>query len=250
MVRTHPNHLLFRRFDGGLWSLFLREFLHFALAVLDYNFFFLFWFLFQRTEVGEERFLDSSLDSYPDINAEALLVISGSAKFSFVQGVTKLVKACGPRSLMAALSYTMGASSAVSYVPNQSRWWRRACGAHRGELPKMNEYFQSWQLFPLDAPLVNSYHKLSDLPEIDCMLITQSLDDHCHLKTLNLLSAKYPNLRIRVIVAAAIDAPVVDTTMFGALAVLIGSVGKWCNINIDEIKKKLKVFTETTESLT
>ncbi|KAF4397081.1 hypothetical protein G4B88_008927 [Cannabis sativa] len=66
----------------------------------------------------------------------------------------------------------------------------------------MNEYFQSWQLFPLDAPLVNSYHKvhhkkLSDLPEIDCMLITQSLDDHCHLKTLNLLSAKYPNLRIR-----------------------------------------------------
>ncbi|KAF4370736.1 hypothetical protein F8388_025115 [Cannabis sativa] len=70
------------------------------------------------------------------------------------------------------------------------------------KLRKCTCQFQSWQLFPLDAPLVNSYHKvhhkkLSDLPEIDCMLITQSLDDHCHLKTLNLLSAKYPNLRIR-----------------------------------------------------
>ncbi|KAM6572932.1 hypothetical protein CsatA_017012 [Cannabis sativa] len=29
-VRTHPNHLLFRRFDGGWWSLFSREFLHTA----------------------------------------------------------------------------------------------------------------------------------------------------------------------------------------------------------------------------
>uniref|UniRef100_A0A803QQC5 Metallo-beta-lactamase domain-containing protein n=1 Tax=Cannabis sativa TaxID=3483 RepID=A0A803QQC5_CANSA len=38
--------------------------------------------------------------------------------------------------------------------------------------------------------------QLSDLPEIDCLLITQSLDDHCHLKTLNPLSAKYPNLRV------------------------------------------------------
>ncbi|KAL5553492.1 hypothetical protein UlMin_040893 [Ulmus minor] len=38
--------------------------------------------------------------------------------------------------------------------------------------------------------------QLSDLPEIDCLLITQSLDDHCHLKTLNPLSKKYPNLRV------------------------------------------------------
>uniref|UniRef100_A0A7N0UND8 Metallo-beta-lactamase domain-containing protein n=1 Tax=Kalanchoe fedtschenkoi TaxID=63787 RepID=A0A7N0UND8_KALFE len=38
---------------------------------------------------------------------------------------------------------------------------------------------------------------LSDLPyQIDCLLITQSLDDHCHLKTLRLLSQKYPNLRV------------------------------------------------------
>ncbi|GMN38804.1 hypothetical protein TIFTF001_008032 [Ficus carica] len=38
--------------------------------------------------------------------------------------------------------------------------------------------------------------QLSDLPEIDCLLITQSLDDHCHLKTLKPLSKKYPNLRV------------------------------------------------------
>ncbi|XP_015895668.3 uncharacterized protein LOC107429489 [Ziziphus jujuba] len=38
--------------------------------------------------------------------------------------------------------------------------------------------------------------QLSDLPEIDCLLITQSLDDHCHLKTLKPLSEKYPNLRV------------------------------------------------------
>lgn len=38
--------------------------------------------------------------------------------------------------------------------------------------------------------------QLSDLPEIDCVLITQSLDDHCHLKTLNPLSQKLPDLKV------------------------------------------------------
>ncbi|KAK6134088.1 hypothetical protein DH2020_032185 [Rehmannia glutinosa] len=38
--------------------------------------------------------------------------------------------------------------------------------------------------------------KLDDLPEIDCLLVTQSLDDHCHLKTLKPLSQKLPNLRV------------------------------------------------------
>ncbi|CAK9176221.1 unnamed protein product [Ilex paraguariensis] len=38
--------------------------------------------------------------------------------------------------------------------------------------------------------------QLSDLPEINCLLITQSLDDHCHLKTLKPLSQKLPNLRV------------------------------------------------------
>ncbi|KAF5757530.1 putative ribonuclease Z/Hydroxyacylglutathione hydrolase [Helianthus annuus] len=38
--------------------------------------------------------------------------------------------------------------------------------------------------------------QLSDLPEIDCVLITQSLDDHCHLKTLTPLSQKLPNLKV------------------------------------------------------
>ncbi|KAJ4841362.1 hypothetical protein Tsubulata_016493 [Turnera subulata] len=38
--------------------------------------------------------------------------------------------------------------------------------------------------------------QLSDLPEVDCLLITQSLDDHCHLKTLKPLSESSPNLRV------------------------------------------------------
>lgn len=38
--------------------------------------------------------------------------------------------------------------------------------------------------------------QLSDLPQVDCLLITQSLDDHCHLKTLKPLSESYPNLRV------------------------------------------------------
>nr|XP_043624704.1 uncharacterized protein LOC122596227 [Erigeron canadensis] len=37
---------------------------------------------------------------------------------------------------------------------------------------------------------------LNDLPELDCVLITQSLDDHCHLRTLRSLSEKSPNLRV------------------------------------------------------
>ncbi|KAG0494004.1 hypothetical protein HPP92_004998 [Vanilla planifolia] len=38
--------------------------------------------------------------------------------------------------------------------------------------------------------------QLDDLPEVDCLLITQSLDDHCHVKTLRPLSEKLPNLPV------------------------------------------------------
>ncbi|KAL6187914.1 hypothetical protein ACLB2K_039309 [Fragaria x ananassa] len=38
--------------------------------------------------------------------------------------------------------------------------------------------------------------QLTDIPEVDCLLITQSLDDHCHLKTLKPLSEKHPTLRV------------------------------------------------------
>ncbi|KAF5751941.1 hypothetical protein HS088_TW02G00960 [Tripterygium wilfordii] len=38
--------------------------------------------------------------------------------------------------------------------------------------------------------------QLSDLPELDCLLITQSLDDHCHLKTLKPLSEMRSDLRV------------------------------------------------------
>ncbi|GJW97920.1 metallo-hydrolase/oxidoreductase superfamily protein, partial [Tanacetum coccineum] len=40
------------------------------------------------------------------------------------------------------------------------------------------------------------FRGLTDLPEIDCILITQSLDDHCHLNTLKPLSHKLPNVRV------------------------------------------------------
>lgn len=38
--------------------------------------------------------------------------------------------------------------------------------------------------------------QLKDLPELDCLLITQSLDDHCHQKTLKPLSKLFPDLRV------------------------------------------------------
>ncbi|XP_052481500.1 uncharacterized protein LOC105764563 isoform X2 [Gossypium raimondii] len=41
-----------------------------------------------------------------------------------------------------------------------------------------------------------TYLELTDLPQVDCLLITQSLDDHCHLKTLKPLSEMSPNLRV------------------------------------------------------
>eukprot|EP00850_Spirogloea_muscicola_P006676 SM000032S12060 [mRNA] locus=s32:329939:334496:+ [translate_table: standard] len=37
---------------------------------------------------------------------------------------------------------------------------------------------------------------LEQLPPLDCLLITQSLDDHCHKKTLGPLSQKLPDLRV------------------------------------------------------
>ncbi|KAJ3686078.1 hypothetical protein LUZ61_015242 [Rhynchospora tenuis] len=38
--------------------------------------------------------------------------------------------------------------------------------------------------------------KIDDLPELDCLLITQSLDDHCHIKTLTPLSKRNPDLPV------------------------------------------------------
>ncbi|CAA6665378.1 unnamed protein product [Spirodela intermedia] len=38
--------------------------------------------------------------------------------------------------------------------------------------------------------------QLEDLPELDCLLITQSLDDHCHVKTLKPLSELRPDIRV------------------------------------------------------
>eukprot|EP00850_Spirogloea_muscicola_P008530 SM000045S16275 [mRNA] locus=s45:619974:622221:+ [translate_table: standard] len=37
---------------------------------------------------------------------------------------------------------------------------------------------------------------LEQLPPLDCLLITQSLDDHCHKKTLGPLAQKLPDLRV------------------------------------------------------
>lgn len=38
--------------------------------------------------------------------------------------------------------------------------------------------------------------QLEDLPDLDCLLITQGYDDHCHEKTLGPLSRLMPNLRV------------------------------------------------------
>ncbi|GAB2224206.1 hypothetical protein Droror1_Dr00004957 [Drosera rotundifolia] len=50
----------------------------------------------------------------------------------------------------------------------------------------------------LSIPIPSSLKtlKLDDLPEVDCLLIAQSLDDHCHVKTLKPLSVKCPNVRV------------------------------------------------------
>ncbi|ESR50968.1 hypothetical protein CICLE_v10031998mg [Citrus x clementina] len=50
-------------------------------------------------------------------------------------------------------------------------------------------------LFDAGKKFLKSF-QLSDLPQVDCLLITQSLDDHCHLKTLKPLSKMSPNLKV------------------------------------------------------
>ncbi|GMH01868.1 hypothetical protein Nepgr_003707 [Nepenthes gracilis] len=50
-------------------------------------------------------------------------------------------------------------------------------------------------LFDASKKVLKNF-QLSDLPEVDCLLITNRLDDHCHLKTLKPLSAEFPNWRV------------------------------------------------------
>ncbi|KAG7013048.1 hypothetical protein SDJN02_25804 [Cucurbita argyrosperma subsp. argyrosperma] len=52
----------------------------------------------------------------------------------------------------------------------------------------------SW-LYEASKKILKNF-QLNELPEVDCLLITQSLDDHCHLKTLRPLSEKFPNLKV------------------------------------------------------
>lgn len=52
----------------------------------------------------------------------------------------------------------------------------------------------SW-LYQASKKILKNF-QLSELPEFDCLLITQSLDDHCHLKTLRPLSKKSPNIKV------------------------------------------------------
>ncbi|KAE8702480.1 Metallo-hydrolase/oxidoreductase superfamily protein isoform 2 [Hibiscus syriacus] len=49
--------------------------------------------------------------------------------------------------------------------------------------------------------------KLSDLPQVDCLLITQNLDDDFHLRTIKPLSEMSPNLRV---VSTPNDKPLLD----------------------------------------
>jgi L-ascorbate metabolism protein UlaG (beta-lactamase superfamily) len=38
--------------------------------------------------------------------------------------------------------------------------------------------------------------QLNDLPKLDCILITQGYDDHCHKKTLTALVEKFSEVRV------------------------------------------------------
>ncbi|XP_010926485.3 LOW QUALITY PROTEIN: uncharacterized protein [Elaeis guineensis] len=50
-------------------------------------------------------------------------------------------------------------------------------------------------LFDGAKKVLNKF-QVEDLPEIDCLVITQSLDDHCHVRTLTRLSKKLPDLPV------------------------------------------------------
>lgn len=70
--------------------------------------------------------------------------------------------------------------------------------------------------------------QLSNLPKLDCLLITQSLDDHCHLKTLKPLSEILPNLRV---IATPNAKPLLDplfnnvsSLLFWLLSALLGCI--------------------------
>ncbi|CAL9109528.1 unnamed protein product [Musa textilis] len=56
------------------------------------------------------------------------------------------------------------------------------------------DFGQPW-LFDGAKKILKNF-KLQDLPELDCLLITQSLDDHCHVNTLTPLSKMLPGLPV------------------------------------------------------
>ncbi|XP_052726061.1 uncharacterized protein LOC108335907 isoform X2 [Vigna angularis] len=80
-------------------------------------------------------------------------------------------------------------SICTSYKASTSRWGS-VVSAVVSEENAVGSTFSPADVFKL------TYLELSDLPEISCLLITQSLDDHCHLKTLKPFSQKFPNIRV------------------------------------------------------
>ncbi|PKA57534.1 hypothetical protein AXF42_Ash020078 [Apostasia shenzhenica] len=50
-------------------------------------------------------------------------------------------------------------------------------------------------LYDASKKVLTSF-RIEDVPELDCLLITQSLDDHCHIKTLKPLAEMFPDLPV------------------------------------------------------
>ncbi|KMZ75677.1 Zn-dependent hydrolase (Beta-lactamase fold protein) [Zostera marina] len=51
-------------------------------------------------------------------------------------------------------------------------------------------------LYEAAKKYITNEFQIEDLPELDCLLITQGLDDHCHVKTLEPLSKINPSLQV------------------------------------------------------
>lgn len=91
-----------------------------------------------------------------------------------------------------------------------------------------------------------SYMQLADLPEIDCILITQSLDDHCHLNTLKPFSQKLPNVRV----IATPNAKTLLDPLFTNVSITIHSIFSpitKCHYDVDKIHISGRIFRTWTK---
>ncbi|PKU85963.1 hypothetical protein MA16_Dca001794 [Dendrobium catenatum] len=138
----------------------------------------------------------ASPDSFPCHRPSSLLFPLGRRRLTLHSDRNQSLKASSSSSISSSTPGTKADAFELTYLEGNSWLWNTD-GVNVLVDPILvgNLDFGVPWLYDAAKKVLTTF-RLENLPAVDCLLITQSLDDHCHVKTLRPLSEKHPNLPV------------------------------------------------------